>query len=117
MGHLLEMMNGSDTAAVISAESIPLLPGVVELAASGVVPGGTRDNFAFTAPSAEYDERLSATKRLVLNDAQTSGGLLISVPRGKAEALVRKLKSSGVADAAVIGEVTSFAGKRIRVDV
>jgi len=117
MGHLLEMMNGSDTAAAISAGSIPLLPGVVELAASGVVPGGTRDNFAFTAPSAEYDERLSTTKRLVLSDAQTSGGLLISVPKGKAEALVRRLRSSGVSDATVIGEVTSFAGKRIRVSV
>ena len=115
MGHLLEMMNGSDTTAVISAESIPLLPGVMELATSGVVPGGTRDNFAFTAPSAEYHEGLSATRRLVLNDAQTSGGLLISVPKGKAEALIGRLRSKGVADAAVIGEVTSHETKPIRV--
>ncbi len=115
VGHLLEMMNGSDTDAVISAGSIPLLPRVVELAASGVVPGGTRDNFAFTEPSTEYDERLSSTKRLVVNDAQTSGGLLISVPKGKAEALLRRLRSGGVADAAVIGEVTSHEKKRIRV--
>ena len=109
------MMNGSDTSAIVSAGSIPLLPGVVDLAASGVVPGGTRDNFAFTSASAEYDDSLSETRRLVLNDAQTSGGLLISVPRGKADALVRTLKSNGVPDATVIGEVVSREKKRIRV--
>jgi selenophosphate synthase len=117
MGHLLEMMNGSDTSAIISAGSVPLLPRVVDLAASGVIPGGTRDNFAFTSASAEYDERLSESRRLVLNDAQTSGGLLISIPRGKADTLVRRLRSSGVPDAAVIGEVVSHDKTRIHVGV
>jgi selenide,water dikinase len=109
------MMNGSNTTAVISARSIPLLPGVMELATSGVIPGGTRDNFAFTSPNVEYDDGLSGTRRLILNDAQTSGGLLISVAEERAEALVDRLRAKGVGSAAVIGEVTPPDAKRIRV--
>jgi cysteine desulfurase NifS/selenium donor protein len=115
LGHLLEMMNGSDTTAVVSAAKVPLLAGVVELAASGVLPGGTRDNFSYTEPRVEYDEGLSGTMTLILNDAQTSGGLLISVAGGKAKPLSALLRSKGVECAAVIGEVVPAREKRIYV--
>ena len=88
LGHLLEMMNGSDTTATVRFSDVPLLAGVVELAVSGVVPGGTKDNFGFTEPSVEYADELSDVKRLILNDAQTSGGLLISIPEKKSGKLI-----------------------------
>jgi cysteine desulfurase NifS/selenium donor protein len=115
LGHLLEMMDGSGTTAVISAKSVPLLAGVSELAASGVIPGGTRDNFSYTEPHVSYDAKLSPTMRLVLCDAQTSGGLLIAVPGGKAEGLADGLRSRGCACVAEIGEIVAPRERRIYV--
>jgi len=116
LGHLMEMMNGSNTSAGIEADKIPLLPGVMELATSGVIPGGTRDNLAFTAPFVHYDATISTTRRLILNDAQTSGGLLISVPQDRAEMLLDLLKERGVESGVVIGRVTYYDGAvKIRV--
>ncbi len=115
LGHLLEMAEGSKTSAVIRAGQVPLLPGVEELAVSGVIPGGTRDNFDFTAPHVQYEQSLSDIKRLILNDAQTSGGLLISVPKGKADRLLELLEKNGVT-AASIGNVLDRAEKPIMVE-
>ncbi len=115
LGHLLEMMEGSNTSAVVRAESVPLLPGVEELAVSGVIPGGTRDNFDFTLPHTAYDDEISEIMRLILNDAQTSGGLLISVEKKKSDDLVDRLKKFGIGAAVVIGEVCDRMEKRISV--
>jgi len=113
IGHLLEMMKGSNTAAELSAGSIPLLPGAFDLAASGVIPGGTQDNFAFTEAFCSYDDSLSHTRRLLLNDAQTSGGLLISAPSEKSAKLIEALQEAGVEAAAKIGNVIPFSEKRV----
>ncbi len=107
LGHLLEMMNGSQTSAMIEEGKVPFLSGVMELAASGIIPGGTKDNHDFTAPFVQYDEKISSTKRLMLNDAQTSGGLLISVSQDNATTLLALLKEKGVKDAQVVGKVIS----------
>lgn len=105
LGHLLEMMNGSHTAAEVFAEQVPLLPAVVELATAGVVPGGTRDNASFTAPQISYAPHISAIQRLVLNDAQTSGGLLIAVAAANAQRLEDELRRRGVGTHATVGRV------------
>ncbi len=115
LGHLLEMMNGSGTSAQIYADRVPLLPGAQELAASGVVPGGTRNNLDFTSPYVKYDARISIPMRLVLNDAQTSGGLLISVSEEKAPALLALLVEKGVKGAQVVGRVIAEGEVRIEV--
>ena len=116
LGHLLEMVSGSGTSAVVRAAAVPLLPEVMELAASGVIPGGTSDNFAFTSPSVIYNDTIPQTTRMVLNDAQTSGGLLIAVAADRKEALVRALNERGVPTAAVIGEITAEAVVRISIE-
>jgi cysteine desulfurase len=115
LGHLLEMMNGSGTSAVIKVGEVPLLPDAMELAVSGVVPGGTNDNMNYTAPYVLYDDQVSPVKRLLLNDAQTSGGLLISVPAENSDALLNMLKRNDVTSATVIGKVNSEGEKRITV--
>lgn len=114
LGHLLEMMNGAQTTGVVSAAQVPVIAGVAGFIASGVVPGGTENNFAYTEPHVEYGRKISRATKLVLNDAQTSGGLLISVPRDRLETLVERLKSKGER-AAVIGEVVRAGEKRIVV--
>jgi selenide,water dikinase len=88
----------------------------MELATSGVIPGGTKDNLAFTAPYVTYAETISRTRRLMLNDAQTSGGLLISIRSDKAAELLDRLHDGGVKVTAVIGRVIEKAETVIRVE-
>ena len=104
-GHLLEMMRGSSTTAVLEWQRVPFLAGARELAASGIIPGGTRDNYAYTSPYIRYNEKLSETHRLLLNDAQTSGGLLISLPEDKAGILLDALREKGINEAVVVGRI------------
>lgn len=113
LGHLLEMMNGSDTSAIIYSDKVPILDKVIELASSGIIPGGTRNNYAHTLTHVQYSSGLSETKKLILNDAQTSGGLLISVPESKSSGLLEKLKSKNVIQSKIVGKVLAKKVKRI----
>jgi cysteine desulfurase len=115
LGHLMEMMTGSDMSAEIRAGEVKLLPGVVELATSGVVPGGTTNNMEYTSPSVRYGKNVPDITRVLLNDAQTSGGLLISVPEEKTSRLMDLLREGGVAAATVIGRVGRPGDVRITV--
>jgi len=115
LGHLMEMMNGSDTSAEIEFSKAPFIAGVMELATMGIIPGGTRDNMNYTASRVSYDDKVSDIKRLMLNDAQTSGGLLISVSEDKASLLMDGLKENGVAEAVIIGRV--LPGNETRIIV
>jgi cysteine desulfurase NifS/selenium donor protein len=116
LGHLLEMMNGSNTAAVIEMSKIPFLNNVIELASSGVIPGGTKDNYEHTLKHVRYSNDFSEPRKLILNDAQTSGGLLISVPEAKHKLLLKALNEKEVSTRAVIGRITNFNDFRIVVD-
>jgi selenide, water dikinase len=77
LGHLHRMALASGCAAVVDATAIELLPGVLDLARADVVPGGTKRNLAFVRPHTEFGS-LTEPERLVLADAQTSGGMLIA---------------------------------------
>ena len=116
LGHLIEMLSASGVSARVQSGAVPLLDGAFDLAASGIVPGGTRDNDDHTAPAVRYARGLPAPVRLLLNDAQTSGGLLISVAGERAGALVSALHGGGVVSAAVVGEVTEKAGFVVEVE-
>lgn len=101
-GHLLGMLRASGASAWIRAASLPVLPGAWDLLAEGHYPGGSLRNLAACEPAlVGGDER---SRRMVC-DAQTSGGLLISVPAARVEVLGARLESQGVT-AAVIGAVT-----------
>ncbi|MDD5425702.1 MAG: selenide, water dikinase SelD [candidate division Zixibacteria bacterium] len=114
LGHLLEMMSGADTSAVIYFDEIPFLPRVLDLATAGIIPGGTHDNFNHTRSQVAYDESLSTVRQLLLNDAQTSGGLLIAVAEDKVSRLRDRLGEKGVM-AAIIGKVQPKSSIRIKV--
>jgi len=116
LGHLLEMMNASNTSAVIELEKVPMLNKVLELASSGIIPGGTKNNYEHTLNQVHYSNDISELRRLILNDAQTSGGLLISVSESEYETLLKLLKERKVPTVAVIGRVTHFKDVRITVE-
>ena len=112
-GHLLEMLKTSEVGAEIRFDEVPFLPGVFELAASGVVPGGSRDNFEFTRPSLTYPESLSEIRQVLLNDAQTSGGLLIAVAAERCADLLQALEAKQVETRAVVGTIIEGSGIRV----
>lgn len=81
LGHLHRMLRSSGVSATIDASTVPVLDGVLDLARSDVVPGGTKRNHAFVSPHTDWGE-LTAPEQFVLADAQTSGGLLIAATDG-----------------------------------
>ncbi len=106
MGHLKSMVKGSGVAAEVNLGALPVLPGARELLDQGVAPGGTHRNLSSVEDVVTWDESLTDNDRLLLCDAQTSGGLLISVPAQRVDALVAALREEGAACAAVVGRVT-----------
>lgn len=105
LGHASEMAKGSGFGLIIRKDDVPVLPRVRELAESGFVPGGTRNNFAHLEGSVVFPESLDQIGRYILCDAVTSGGLLISIGADESGQLLADLLAAGV-EAAGIGEVT-----------
>lgn len=106
LGHASEMAKGSNVTIQLFKDQVPMLPRVRELAEAGAVPGGTKNNFAHLEGSVTFPEQMDQIDQWILCDAVTSGGLLIAVDGGEAEALLDDLQKNGV-DAALIGEVTN----------
>jgi len=114
IGHLREMIDGSGAGAAIDAASVPLLDRALELAALGHAPGGSKSNLERALALGTSFESVPEPLRLVLCDAQTSGGLLIAVPEERAGALLDELVRRGVNRAAVVGRITSEQGLKVR---
>ncbi|TLS35347.1 selenide, water dikinase SelD [Pseudalkalibacillus caeni] len=113
LGHTLEMARGSNTGITIYKDDVPVLSRTRELAEQGVIPGGTKKNHQWLADNISYDG-IDEIDQLILCDAVTSGGLLISVSEAEADSLVNTLKEKSV-DAAIIGEVTEHTPGKITV--
>ena len=107
LGHACEMVEGQDVGMVIRSATVPVLPGTEEYAKMGLVPGGTIRNRDFRLPMIEGAAEISDEQLLILFDAQTSGGLLMSVPEKQASELLERLHQEGVPRAAIIGEVVN----------
>jgi len=113
LGHLEELATGSGLGAHIDHRSIPLLPGLEQLAEGGVVAGGTRRNLAAAEAYTDFGE-LPEPTQLILADAQTSGGLLLATEAGSADELVAALGEAGTLAAAVIGDLVEGSGIVVR---
>ena len=83
LGHLSEMVEASGCGAELFVESVPFLGGARGYAAAGDVPGGTRDNRTHFGKTIDFDASIDEVDRTLLFDAQTSGGLLLAVPRDR----------------------------------
>ena len=115
LGHLGAMCRASGVGAEIAADAVPVISAeVFQLIAAGCIPGGSRDNLEFASKFTEWD-RVTPAQKTLLADAQTSGGLLLSVPRGNLDAVMKRLKSHHALCAAVIGQIVRSSKPRIRV--
>ncbi len=102
LGHLRELLAASGVAGELDAAAVPVIAGVRELVADGMVAGGTQRNHAFVSDTTTGARSPEATQ-LLLADAQTSGGLLIAVAPDRADDLVAALERHGTLAAAVVG--------------
>ncbi|MGN7356975.1 selenide, water dikinase SelD [Paenibacillus sp. SAF-054] len=115
MGHSLEMAKGSGVEIRIRKSDVPVLPRVRELAEQGLVPGGSKNNYAHVEDSVRFPEQMDQIDRWILCDAVTSGGLLISVSGDEADKLHQELVNAGV-EAQIIGEVTASGSGQIVIE-
>ncbi len=107
LGHLSEMMEGSGTTAIIPYHQVPLLDGTEDLAEKAIVPGGSKSNHTWLKDRIQFPQAMPFFRQLILCDAITSGGLLISLNEADAHKYVKALHASGNASATIIGRVES----------
>lgn len=119
LGHLYGMTRASGVGARIKLSNLPILSEVWELAKEGCIPGGTRRNYDYLQEkeAVGWDPGIDETTRLVVADAQTSGGLLISVAKEKSRDLLSLLETKKTPAAARIGEIVENASGQIRVEL
>ncbi len=114
LGHLRELLVGSGVAGEIDADAVPVIDGVRELLAQGMVAGGTQRNHAFVSESTAWG-RLPEPEQLLLADAQTSGGLLLAVTDDATSDLVAALEVNGTPAATVVGRTVAGEPGRITI--
>ncbi len=105
IGHAWEIASGSGAALEIEAEKVPVMDRVIEFSRMGIVPGKLHDNISYYNCRVEGKLKQSEDWMSILNDPQTSGGLLISAPEDKAEEMLRLIRDSGSPEASIIGRV------------
>lgn len=114
LGHAREMVLNTEVGLHIDYDNVPFIDGAKELAVAGIIPGGTINNSEYVKNEVIYDEALTRADRMLLCDAQTSGGLLIAITEAEADDLLRDLIANGV-NAKKIGKFTSENAGKIHV--
>ncbi len=111
LGHASEMARASGVAMRFRTDDLPLLPGALNYARAGIFPGGLDRNRDFMAIDGyvRYDPAVEEAYHLILNDPQTSGGLIFALPPDAATTLLRHYADVGQG-AWVIGEVLPGSG-------
>jgi selenide,water dikinase len=110
LGHARELAVASGVTIEIEAAAVPLLPGAMDAAKAGAIPGGLKNNMDFIACAVAEPAGLDEALRYLLYDPQTSGGLLIPVAAADANSL-----TAAIPGAQQIGRVVPRAEKLIRV--
>ena len=100
LGHAFEMAKASSVTLEIDAESVPLLPDVLDLIAKGMLTRGDKNNRTYVGDTVRIEASVSSQMQSALFDPQTAGGLLISLAEANAREFIRQLP-----DAAIIGSV------------
>ena len=115
LGHVYNLVMGSGLSARIQAASVPMFAATRRLASEGLVPGGSKNNLRYIEATTKFAESVSQDDRLILADAQTSGGLVIAVRPENERQLLEQLEENGVETRAVIGEVVDGEAGHIEV--
>ena len=98
------MCKNSQVTAEINFSDIKFLPGTIDLANDGIMPGGSKRNLEYSEKFVQFSNALSDLQKLLACDAQTSGGLLVSLPDDEADEFIKALDSNS---ASKIGNIIS----------
>ncbi len=115
LGHLMGMVRGSKVAVEIIADTVPFIEGALEFAAGNVIPGGTLSNMKYVDNFVKWSSNISQIQKIILCDAQTSGGLLVSVPEESAQIILKQLYKVGIQKAEIIGKIINKDSQFIKV--
>ena len=115
LGHLKGMAAASGLSARVNLGTVPVLDGVIDLLNRGVAPGGTRRNLESLEGLINWNG-VGEIEQLLLSDAQTSGGMLISVARDRLDDLVKQLVSKQSLYAVAVGEMVEGEPGTIAVE-
>ena len=116
LGHLMEMCQASKVSVTLNFNEVPLIQGAYELAQKGYIPSGTKHNLDYVSAHINFSKTISQEQQYLLSDAQTSGGLLISVSKEKAEKLKKVLDENECLASSIIGSVYNPAELSIYID-
>jgi len=116
LGHACQIARNSQVGIKIYSGSVPVFAEVEEFAKAGLYPGGLHRNRDFYGEMVEFSKQVPDYIQDILFDAQTSGGLLISLAPATADLLMKKLRKAGVQYAAITGEVISKPMGKILVE-
>ena len=114
LGHLHELLESSQKSAEIYFDQLPVFAGVMDLIAQNEIPGGTRRNLVSVQERVDFTD-LTDDQKILAADAQTSGGLLLSMSSPNAEAFVKEMDSLGHHGTSIIGRVIDEQDPQIRV--
>ena len=115
LGHLSEMTEGSKVNAVVYYDKLPFISGLFDLPIADLISGGTKSNTKFVSSKVNYGQNISELEKLIINDAQTSGGLLVSVPQKYKDEFIAECKAKGLTDTSHIGEIMAKGKGEIEV--
>lgn len=104
LGHLIEVLKASQVSGVVDWNDIPIFSEVNELLDQGIYPGGTERNLDWFGGNVDWNENIRTEEKLLFADAQTSGGLLMTLSENKTKNLLEELKILGV-DGWVVGRI------------
>jgi len=113
-GHAMKMAEASKVSFRIRTGQIPLLPGAYQVYEKGSIPGATFRNQEFTEEHMHFTRAVDYNLKMMVNDAQTSGGLLMTVNPDHAGSLIEDLRRLDPESSAVhIGEVVPESPRRL----
>jgi selenide, water dikinase len=112
MGHLISLCRASRVSAEVDTSAVPMISDeIADLSEQGCVPGGSRENLVATTVAVDWGST-DDSQRILLTDAQTSGGLLLCVPEAKLDKVLGILRQRRTPCAAVIGRITAHQSRR-----
>jgi selenide,water dikinase len=114
-GHALKMALGSNVTIKIDSKKVPVFKGTLELIELGCIPGACFRNLEYAEDLCQFEKTLEYNYKMMLLDAQTSGGLLICTPPDSVEAIKKDLVSAGYAYTTVVGEITGKTTKAVSI--
>lgn len=112
LGHLKEVCQASNVSASIDFSKLEFFSSVLDLAKSGIIPGGTKRNLKYVEQFIHFNPDLDDVQKLLTADAQTSGGLLITLAEDQAKSYIEKTNNSST----IIGQIIAKKSKHIYVN-